>query len=284
LAPAKLNLFLHIIGQRDDGYHELQTVFQLLDYADELRFHLLPTSQIRHVNLPPGVHPQTELCFRAADLLQTHTGCTSGVEITIQKRIPIGGGLGGGSSDAATTLLVLNELWDLHLSVSELAELGVQLGADVPVFVAGRSAWAEGVGEKLTPVDLPECWFLVVFPNIFVETRKIFMAPELTRNARPSTIADFLDHSGSCESDFGGNSCQEVVFQLYPEVAAAFDWLNQHASARLTGTGACLFARFSTEAEACNLLEQVPDKWQAFVAKGVNHVSELSSALERVSG
>ena len=262
-APAKLNLFLHITGRRADGYHLLQTVFQLLDYGDTLTFSPRSDGDIRVTPPLPGVAATDNLVYRAARALQQRTGCSLGADIALEKRLPAGGGLGGGSSDAATTLLALNRLWDLHLPLAELAELGLALGADVPVFVRGRSAWAEGVGEEITPVTLPEQWFLVVFPGCHVDTAKIFSNRELTRNDDAITIRAFLEAGGK-------NSCQPVVEMLYPEVKNARLWLQEFAPAQMTGTGSCLFARFDSECAAKAKLEALPGQWQGFVAKGVN--------------
>ena len=262
-APAKLNLFLHITGRRTDGYHLLQTVFQLLDYGDTLSFTPRTDGDIRVTPPLPGVAASDNLVHRAARALQQRTGCSLGADIALKKRLPAGGGLGGGSSDAATTLLALNRLWDLHLPLAELAELGLSLGADVPVFVRGRSAWAEGVGEEITPVTLPEQWFLVVFPGCHVDTAKIFSNRELTRNHDAITIRAFLEAGGK-------NSCQPVVEMLYPEVKNARLWLQEFAPAQMTGTGSCLFARFDSECAAKAILESLPGQWQGFVARGVN--------------
>ncbi len=263
-APAKLNLMLRVVGRRANGYHELQTVFQFLDHADELFFRVTGNGQVRHLNLPAGVAHDKELCVKAARLLQRRTGCALGVDIRIDKRLPMGGGLGGGSSDAATTLLALNKLWDLQLDQDVLAEIGLALGADVPVFVRGRAAWAEGVGEHLQPLDLPEPWYLVLTPDCHVSTGKVFSDPELTRDASRITISDFL--AGSL-----GNGFLPVVRKNYPPVRDALDWLSAHAEARLTGTGACVFAEFPAEEQARQVLAMAPDGLQGFVARGVNH-------------
>jgi len=262
-APAKLNLFLHITGRREDGYHLLQTVFQFLDYGDQLHFSPRTDGMIRRLNNLPGVPDDDDLVVRAARLLQDVSGCTQGVDIHVDKFLPMGGGLGGGSSDAATTLVALNRLWSLNLSTSLLANLGLQLGADVPVFVHGHAAWAEGVGEKLTDVELPEPWFLVLVPSVQVPTSEIFNAPELTRDCPPITIRDFLGGQG-------GNVCQALVANRYPEVAEALAWLGKYGKAVMTGTGACVFAAFEQEARARKVFAARPDGWQGFVAKGCN--------------
>ncbi len=262
-APAKLNLFLHICGRRADGYHLLQTVFQLLDYGDTLRVSPRADGKIRRVAELPEVPEDEDLCLRAARLLQQETGCRLGADIHIDKRLPIGGGLGGGSSDAATALVALNALWRTGLDVDALSRLGLRLGADVPVFVRGLSAWGEGVGERLSPVRLGSRWYLVVAPGVSVSTGRVFAAPELTRNTPRITMSAF--RAGRVRND-----CEPVVRGLYPEVARALDWLAQFGEARLTGTGGCVFAAFATEPEARAVCEQVPPPWQAFVARGVD--------------
>jgi 4-diphosphocytidyl-2-C-methyl-D-erythritol kinase len=272
-APAKLNLFLHITGRRDDGYHTLQTVFQFLDHADQLYFHLREDAAIRRFGGPPGVSAEADLCVRATRLLQEATGIRTGVDIYNEKRLPAGAGLGGGSSDAATTLWVLNRLWAAGLEPARLAELGLRLGADVPVFLFGRAAWAEGVGEVLTPIDPPRPWYLVINPAVSVSTAAVFSDPELTRDSPRMTIRDFL-------SGGGRNDCEAVVRRRHPGVAAALDWLNRFSPARMTGTGACVFAAFATQAEAQAVGRQLPAGWTGFVARGVNR-SPLHEAMER---
>jgi len=262
-APAKLNLFLHIVGRRPDGYHELQTVFQFLSHGDELYFQVRGDATIKRGRALPGIDEKDDLTVRAAYLLQEAAGVQQGVDIFVNKQLPAGGGIGGGSSDAATTLVALNRLWDVGFPKGKLIELGSRLGADVPVFVAGYAAWAEGVGERLTPLDLPEPWYLVVFPPISVSTAKVFSSPELTRNTPPITISAFL-------SGAGGNDCEAVVRRYYPSVAEVLDWLNLRAPARLTGTGSGVFAAFPDQAAAQQVLEQLPTPWQGFVAKGLN--------------
>jgi len=262
-APAKLNLFLHVVGRRADGYHLLQTVFQFLDYGDELRFAVRDDGKIRRTAGLSGVAEHQDLTVRAAALLKQVGGIAPGVDIAVTKRLPMGAGLGGGSSDAATTLVAMNRLWRLNLPEEKLAELGLQLGADVPVFVRGRAAWAEGVGERLTPLELPEPWYVVVAPPCHVSTAEIFAAPELTRNAPPITIAAFLSGAGS-------NQCEAAVCGRYPEVGRALAWLGEYAPARMSGTGAAVFAPFPEEAEARRVAAAVPAAWQAFVAQGRN--------------
>jgi 4-diphosphocytidyl-2-C-methyl-D-erythritol kinase len=275
-APAKLNLFLHVTGRRADGYHLLQTIFQLLDLGDQLAFEVTDDGRVQRVDdaasrPPEGVPPDDDLCVRAARALQAATGTRQGVRIRVRKRIPLGGGLGGGSSDAATTLRVLDRLWGTAAGLDDLSRIGVQLGADVPVFIHGRSAWAEGIGERLTPLALPDQWFVVLHPGVSVPTRDIFQAPELTRNSPLITIPAPLGPAGR-------NDCEPVVRSRFPPVADALDWLAQHAPARLTGTGACVFAGFPSVALAERVAAQVPDAWQAWVARGVS-ISPLEAEL-----
>lgn len=271
-APAKLNLFLHILGRRADGYHELQTVFQLLDHGDWVWLSPRRDGELRLGSEVPGVPVERNLAWLAARRLQAHTGCRSGADIKLEKRLPSGGGLGGGSSDAATTLVGLNALWGVGCSVDELAALGAAIGADVPVFVRGRAAWAEGIGERLIPVDLAESWFVVIAPPCTVSTAEIFAAPELTRNSPPITIADFV-------SGGGRNDCEPTVMRRYPQVAQALAWLRQYGPAHMTGTGACVFASFATQAQAQAVWSGKPGTWQGFVARGVSR----SPLLERLA-
>jgi 4-diphosphocytidyl-2-C-methyl-D-erythritol kinase len=275
-APAKLNLFLHVTGRRADGYHELQTLFQLVDLCDSIAITMREDGQIERPEGPAGVTAEADLAVRAAQLLKKATGSPLGATLKIHKRIPIGGGLGGGSSDAATVLLALNALWDVRLSVAQLAGLGLPLGADVPVFVQGFSAFGEGVGERLTPVALPARWYVVVHPGVGVSTREVFQSPELTRNSPVSTIRALLDSGGR-------NDCERVVRAHVPEVAEALDWLAQFSPARLTGTGSCVFAAFENAAAATLLAARVPDRWMGFVAQGLNTspVHELLSKGRR---
>lgn len=262
-APAKLNLFLHILGRRDDGYHRLQTAFQFIDLCDTLVFQPRDDGRVERPLGLPGLPPDDDLVVRAARRLQAETGFRGGVDILVQKRIPDGGGLGGGSSDAATALTALNRLWDLRLPGDALARLGQELGADVPVFVGGRAAWAEGVGNRLTPMDFPQAWYVVVHPGCRVGTAEVFAAPELTRNSEPTKIAGFA-FSGS------RNDCEATVRARYPAVAEALDWLSARGEARLTGTGACAFLRCETEAEARRLAAEVPGPWTGYAVRGLN--------------
>lgn len=274
-APAKLNLFLHITGLRDDGYHLLQTVFQILDYSDEITLERRDDSEIKRIKGLEHVPEKSDLCIRAAKLLKEKTDSSFGVDISINKHLPIGGGIGGGSSDAATVLHGLNKLWECGLSISELAKLGLQLGADVPVFVEGKTAWGEGVGESLTPVQLDEKWFLVVHPNIFVSTVELFTDKSLTRDCENITIARFLKQK-SFENVF-----EPIVKKKYPDIANAIEWLSQYSPARLTGTGSCLFASFDEEEQATKVLKDLPPQWQGFVAKGLNE-SPLITAINKL--
>lgn len=262
-APAKLNLMLHITGRREDGYHNLQTLFQFLDHGDQLHFERLSSSKITINSNLSNVASEDNLIYRAARLLQQHSTCTSGARITLDKVLPMGAGLGGGSSDAATTLIALNQLWQLNLSLTELAELGLTLGADVPVFVRGHAAWAEGVGDQLTAVDLAEPWYLVLVPDCHVSTAEIFSHKQLTRNTSAITIATALKGGGR-------NDCEAVVSMLYPQVRQAISWLNRFAAAKMTGTGASVFAEFPTQHQAQQVLAQLPDTLQGFVARGEN--------------
>lgn len=266
-APAKLNLFLHVIGRRPDGYHLLQSVFRLIDRGDTL--HLAPRADGRILRTHPlaGVPEESDLCVRAARLLQAAAGCRQGVEITLEKRLPMGGGLGGGSSDAATALLALNRLWSLNWPRERLQALGLRLGADVPFFIFGRNAFAEGVGETLQPVNLPPAWYLVVEPPVSVPTAEIFSAPNLTRNTKVIKMADFSAGWGGL---YGQNDLEPVVCERYPEVARALAWLRQHAEARMTGSGACVFAPFAVEQDARTVLAQVPEGMTGWVARGLD--------------
>ena len=264
LAPAKLNLFLHITGRREDGYHLLQTVFQLLDYGDVLRFRVSDDTAIMAEYQLQGVPIEQDLILRAARLLQSYCGIDQGVHIQLDKRLPMGGGLGGGSSDAATTLLALNYLWGCGLSNAQLAALGLQLGADVPVFVHGQTAWAEGVGQDLQPVDLPEAWYLVLNPQVNVSTAEVFADAQLIRDCPPITIRDFLAGQGR-------NVCQPIVTARHPQVMAAIEALSKFAPAMMTGTGACVFARFDSQSAANAAWQELAGTWDGFVARGIQH-------------
>lgn len=262
-SPAKLNLMLHITGRRDDGHHLLQTVFQFIDLNDQMEFDLTPNGSIQRYDSNTPVSEAEDIVIQAAELLQERFRVDQGVQISIDKRIPIGGGLGGGSSNAATTLLALNQMWSLNLGLSELAEIGLDLGADVPVFVMGRAAWASGIGEQLSPIELSEPWYLVIHPGVQVSTAKIFAAEELTRDCDAITIRDFLSGSGI-------NVCEKVACNLYPEIQLAIDWLNQYGNARMTGTGACVFAAFDSLDQAEGVVSRAPSQWDSFVVKAMN--------------
>jgi 4-diphosphocytidyl-2-C-methyl-D-erythritol kinase len=275
-APAKLNLFLHILGRRPDGYHELQSCFQFVDLQDEISIRVRDDAVIHRLVEIPGVPEESDLCVRAARALQAASGCPLGADIGLLKRIPIGGGLGGGSSDAATCLVALNHLWGLHWPKEKLAAIGLKLGADVPVFVLGRVAWAEGVGERLTPLyppdAPPETNYLILKPNVSVPTAAVFQDPELTRNSAPITIHGFLASGGR-------NDCLGVVRRRYPEVARALDWLSAYGSARLTGTGACVFLACETLERGREIMRELPPASEAYLARGLND----SPLLERLA-
>lgn len=271
-APAKINLFLHIVGRRPDGYHLLQTHFQFLDHGDELRFAVRADGAIRRVTDLPGVPAATDLVVRAAQALQAASGCRLGADIAVDKRLPMGGGLGGGSSNAATVLVALDRLWGTGLGVEALAALGLALGADVPVFVRGVAAWAEGVGERLIPLAADEPWCLVIHPACEVPTAAVFKHPELTRDTPAMTIPGL-------PPDLMHNDCEPVTRRLYPAVGAALDWLSGHAPARMSGTGACIFASFDTREAAQTVGWLVPAPWSWFVARRCNR-SPLLARLE----
>lgn len=274
-APAKLNLFLHVNGRRPDGYHELQTLFIFLDHGDTLHFEVLDGSlDLTLSPALPGVPDEENLIIRAARMLQARLPSPKGARITLTKRLPMGGGIGGGSSDAATTLVALNELWQAGLDTEALAAMGVALGADVPVFVRGIAAFAEGVGEKLQPVTLPERWYLVVKPDCHVATAAIFKDPDLPRNTPKMGLQDLL--AGEWKND-----CEGLVKKRHPEVANALGWLLEYAPSRMTGTGACVFAAFEDESLAREVLAKLPDGLAGFVAKGVN-ISPLANTLQQV--
>ena len=269
LSPAKLNLFLYITGRRADGYHTLQTLFQFLDYGDTISLEPRSDGEIHLLTPVDGVAHEDNLIVRAARLLMKTAAesgrlpAGSGADIRIEKRLPMGGGLGGGSSNAATVLVALNNIWQCGLSLDELAALGLTLGADVPVFVRGHAAFAEGVGERLTPVEPAEKWYLVVHPGVSISTPMIFNDPDLPRNTPKRSIETLL----KCEFS---NDCEVIARKRFREVDAALSWLLEYAPSRLTGTGACVFAEFDTESRARQVLEQAPEWFNGFVAKGVN--------------
>jgi len=271
-APAKLNLFLHVVGKRADGYHLLQTAFRLIDCCDWLSFSPRADSEVRLSPPLAGIAGGDELSVRAARLLQAETGCTQGVDITVEKQIPVGGGLGGGSSDCATALMVLNRLWKLELPRQRLSQLALSLGADVPFFLFGGNAFGEGIGERLAPLDLPPAWYVVLVPPVAVSTAAIFAAPELTRNTKIVKISGF-------SAGFGGNDLEPVVCGRYAAVAAHLQWLKQFGDARMSGSGACVFAEFSTEGEARSVISSLPAGMRGFVARGLDR-HPLTGILE----
>jgi len=261
-APAKLNLFLHVVGRRSDGYHLLQTLFRFIDLHDTLHFTGRLDGVVRRTNAVEGVAEQQDLCVRAARLLQSETGCALGVDIAVEKRIPMGGGLGGGSSDAATTLIALNRLWQLDLSRAQLMKFGLCLGADVPVFVFGQNAFAEGVGEALQAYPLSDAWYVVLFPNVAVPTAQIFTHPELTRDTVSITMRALSEVQLR-------NDLQSVSCKLYPEIARCIAWLDNYGNAMMTGSGACVFAEFDSRSQADAVLRQLPHDMQGVVAQGL---------------
>jgi 4-diphosphocytidyl-2-C-methyl-D-erythritol kinase len=269
-APAKLNLFLHVVGRRPDGYHLLQSLFRLLDLGDTLRFSPREDGRIVRTSSLEGVPEASDLCLRAARLMQTESGCAQGIDIALEKRLPMGGGLGGGSSDAATVLLALNRLWGLDWPRERLQALGLRLGADVPFFIFGCNAFVEGIGEALQAVTLPSAWYLVVLPQASVPTAEIFTAPDLTRNSKPIKMADFSAGWDGSMALVGRNDLEPVVCERYPEVARALAWLRRHAEARMTGSGACVFAPFAAEQDARAVLAQLPEGMSGWVAKGLD--------------
>lgn len=285
-APAKLNLFLHVNGRRADGYHLLQTVFQMVDHGDVLHFDLRADGRIRRSTEVPGVPEESDLIVRALLLLQAayekrHGHPAPGIDVAIDKRLPMGGGLGGGSSDAATALMAANALWQAGFTREELMALALPLGADIPFFIFGQTAFAEGVGEALQPVAAPNCWYLVIEPGVAVPTAAIFCSEQLTRSTEPVRITDFSRHTEkhTVFKGFGKNDLQAVAVSLFPPVAQAIDWLSAHGDARMTGSGACVFCAFSSEAEADTVLQQVPGIWKAWKAKALMH-HPLNSVLQ----
>jgi 4-diphosphocytidyl-2-C-methyl-D-erythritol kinase len=275
-APAKLNLFLHVIGRRPDGYHLLETGFQLIDLADSLNLERRSDGRIVRVNPLAGVATEEDLVVRAAELLQQATDTRWGASIELLKRIPMGGGLGGGSSDAATTLLALNRLWELRLNRAELMTLGVRLGADVPFFLYGRNAFAQGIGEALVPLATEPAWFAVIYPGMGVPTGVVFGAPELTRNTVPIKMLDFCADAPdlglrTLEAGFGHNDLEPVAVARYPEVGSALRWLGRHGAARMSGSGACVYCSFSSLEAAHESLVGLPDRWSGWACAGLSH-------------
>ncbi len=274
-APAKLNLFLHIVGRYENGYHQLQSLFQMLDFGDALAFDLLDSPSIIMETPLEGVPDEDNLIIKAAKLLAEHCNVTSGVAISLKKHLPMGGGIGGGSSNAATTLVALNHLWHCNLSVEALAELGLQLGADVPIFIHGVTAFAGGVGEDITPTEQQELWYLVANPGVHISTANVFRAPELPRNTPLMKWSDYTFEETR-------NDCQQFVEDRYPEVAKLLQWLLHYAPSRMTGTGACVFATFKSRMEAEKIQALMPKSWSSFVSKGVN-ISPLQEKLKLVN-
>jgi 4-diphosphocytidyl-2-C-methyl-D-erythritol kinase len=275
-APAKLNLFLHVVGRRPDGYHLLQSVFQLIDRGDTLHFDLRDDDRIVRTTDVPGVPEEHDLIVRALRALQAeyarrHGRLPPGIAVAVEKRLPMGGGLGGGSSDAATALMAANHLWQAGLTDAELIALGLPLGADIPFFLFGETAFAEGVGEALQAVPGPDCWYVVIEPGVAVPTVAIFTAPDLTRDTKAITISDFSRRHVESNDliGFGKNDLQDVAARLFPPVAEAIEWLGGYGAARMTGSGSCVFCAFSTEQEAERVLRQVPSRWRAWKAKAL---------------
>lgn len=277
-APAKLNLFLHVTGRRSDGYHLLQTAFQLIDRCDMLHVDVRSDGVIRRSTEVAGVPHDTDLIVRAARRLQQATGCTLGADIAIDKCLPMGGGLGGGSSDAATTLLVLNHLWQTGLQRAELMQLALPLGADVPFFLFGRNAFAEGIGEQLVEINTPQRWFVVIEPGVSVPTSAIFGAAELTRNSKPVTLLDFSEAPMS----FGKNDLQAVATTVFPLVADALQWMAQFGPAKMSGSGACIFGVFESQERAESVISAASGRWKAWMAVGMQHhpLLHLSNPVE----
>lgn len=274
-APAKLNLFLHVVGRRDDGYHLLQSVFTLIDRCDSVRLQVREDGEVRRVSELAGVPPEEDLAVRAALLLKEASGTALGADIEVEKRIPMGGGLGGGSSDAATVLLALDRLWGTGFGPEVLSELGAALGADIPFFLRGSSAWVEGIGERLRPMQVPRRWYLVLTPPVAVPTGVIFAAPELTRDTEALKMEDFsAQPPGSpafASSDGFRNDLEAVVIDRYPVVGQYLEWLRQHGDARMTGSGSCVFAAFDDQEAAQGVLDALPGSMKGFVAQGLDH-------------
>ncbi len=262
-APAKLNLFLNVLDRREDDYHNLQTVFQFIDFADQLQFSLKENENITLDSPGLTISQEDNLIYRAAKLLQNKTGTRFGAHIHLDKRLPIGGGIGGGSSNAATTLVGLNRLWQTGLTDQELMALGSQLGADVPIFIHGKAAYATGTGDVFTNLELQEPWYVILIPPVSVSTREIFSHPQLTRNNQPITISEFLSHGGS-------NSIEGLVRSLYPDVGHAIDWLNQFSFAKMSGSGSTVFSSFAEKDRAESVVSQIPAPFKGVVAKGCN--------------
>jgi 4-diphosphocytidyl-2-C-methyl-D-erythritol kinase len=269
-APAKLNLFLHVTGRRADGYHLLQSAFQLIDRCDSLDFAVRGDGLVERTNDLPGVPAETDLAVRAARLLREAAGRPElGASIAVNKILPMGGGLGGGSSDAATTLMALNHLWQTGLNRQQLLDLGLRLGADVPFFIFGRNAFAEGVGETLAPLATADCWYVVIEPGVSVPTATIFSSPELTRDTKAVRITDFPDAANQIASNFGKNDLEMVATRHFPQIAEAVEWLGSFGNARMTGSGACVFCAFEDEQQADEVLKRLPSRWNGWKAKAM---------------
>lgn len=262
-APAKLNLFLNILNRRNDGYHNIQTVFQFIDFMDELHFSLPEKADINFHSEQLNIPPEQNLILRAANLLKEKTNTPLGAEIHLEKKLPIGGGIGGGSSNAATTLVALNQLWQTALSKEELIALGAKLGADVSIFIHGQAAYATGIGNEFSPIDLPEPWYLILMPPVSVSSAELYANPQLTRDNQPITISDFLKQGGH-------NSFEAIARKLYPEISDTLDWLSQFGSAKMSGSGSTVFASFDEKDQAENVLKQIPDTIKGVIAKGCN--------------
>lgn len=279
-APAKINLFLHIVGQREDGYHNLETLFQFIDHSDTLRLKVTSNPEINLLTPIKGVNNEDNLIVKAANLLKDKTNSPLGIEISIDKILPMGGGLGGGSSNAATILIALNTLWQCNLSQDELVTLGLSLGADVPIFIHGFSAFAQGVGEQLSHVEPMESWYLITKPDCSISTQQVFTAADLPRNSKKLALKS-LETKDFVTNEFH-NDCQTLVINKYPEVANLLSWLVEYAPSRMTGTGACIFTRFSSQEKAQSLQEKLPKGVSSFVARGLNK-SPLCSVIESLA-
>jgi len=275
-APAKLNRFLHILGQQEDGYHLLQSIIQFVDLCDQLSFTAQDDESIRCFNSNSSVLPENDLCVRAAQLLQSKMTTVRGVQIRVEKNIPIGAGMGGGSSDAATTLIALNEIWDAGFGLDELEQMGKQLGADVPVFIRGHACWVEGVGEQLSPITLPEPWFVIIYPDVQLSTQEMFSNPDLTRSSEPLKIRDFLKLSEVEEALLKTQNVFEPIARRHPAVDRAFQVLNQYAPAKLTGSGSTLFAQCESESQAKQISQYCENEFTTYVAKGLNQSPVIS--------
>lgn len=266
-SPAKINLFLHVVGQRSNGYHDLETAFQFVNYGDTISIAVTDSGNIELLTPIEGVKKSDNLIYKAAKQLKDKTLCTLGAQIDVNKILPMGGGLGGGSSNAATVLVALNQLWNLNLSTQELADIGLSLGADVPIFIHGFAAFAQGIGEVLTPIQPQEHWYLISKPDCSISTQSVFKSPDLTRNT-PKLLLNDIDSDLNIDSYH--NDCETMVIKHYPEVANLLAWLLEYAPSRMTGTGACIFSRFDSKREACEVQSKLPEGIESFIAKGIN--------------